>query len=606
MVMEISRRLGRGPLLYQLVFLTSVSLIAFSALTLAMLGRDHAMDGSIQVAVADDQATIRGFVATYLTPIELETGVVSQERQAIAEAWLGKIVRDYAFLDIVVLSPGMGVILSATSQLGAAVTVSQRTIESTSRAVPDAQISDQDGGARTVPVLTEVIPVLQGDDLRLLFQIRRDASPILARADDAWRNVLIVTVSAAIVLAVLLYVIFRAANVRLLRQEDQLAEAQRRDPLTGLLNHGAGVAVLTDLLEAARRDNESVGIALIDLDTFRLLNEVHGSRIGDQALAIVAGTLREKATRWPALARFGPDEFLAIAPRALASDIPAVMERLRAGLEATCLELSPEDRLPISVSVGIAYFPLHAASVTDLMSAATLALSEAKAAGGNRICTADTWAAEPRAPHSTFDALQGLVIAIDGKDRYTKLHSEDVAAYAVFLGELVGLPDEMNASLRVAGLLHDVGKIGIPDAILRKPGRLTPHEYEIVKHHVALGDSIVRDLPAVDLIRSGVRYHHERWDGQGYMVGLAGDDIPLIARILAVGDAFSAMTTSRPYRKAMSIERALAELRAAAGTQLDAALVDAFVSGIEQDPNAPMPGADRNPKALWTPGRRAA
>jgi HD-GYP domain-containing protein (c-di-GMP phosphodiesterase class II) len=181
-----------------------------------------------------------------------------------------------------------------------------------------------------------------------------------------------------------------------------------------------------------------------------------------------------------------------------------------------------------------------------------------------------------------------------------------VAAYALFLAERLGLEEDMKASLRIAALLHDVGKIGVPDDILRKPGRLTPYEYEIVKQHVALGDLIVRDVPDIDHIRAGVRYHHERWDGGGYMAGLAGVDIPLIARILAVGDAFSAMTTSRPYRKAMPPEKALDELRAVSGSQLDERLVDAFVTGMELDPDAPRPGAVRNTKLLWKPDSRAA
>jgi putative nucleotidyltransferase with HDIG domain len=193
------------------------------------------------------------------------------------------------------------------------------------------------------------------------------------------------------------------------------------------------------------------------------------------------------------------------------------------------------------------------------------------------------------------------VIAIDRKDRYTKRHSEDVACYALFLASRMGLDEAEWAVLRTAGLLHDIGKIGIPDDILRKPGRLTPYEYEVVKQHVALGDHIVRDLPDIDLVRAGVRHHHERWDGNGYLDRLEGDDIPLIARILAVGDAFSAMTTTRPYRKALTVQQALDELRAGAGTQLDPELVAAFVEGIEHDPEAPLPGADRDATDLWTP-----
>jgi HD-GYP domain-containing protein (c-di-GMP phosphodiesterase class II) len=155
-------------------------------------------------------------------------------------------------------------------------------------------------------------------------------------------------------------------------------------------------------------------------------------------------------------------------------------------------------------------------------------------------------------------------------------------------------------------LLHDVGKIGIPDDILRKPGRLTAREYDILKQHGALGDLLIGNMPDVGHIRACVRYHHERWDGQGYLVGLAGANIPLIARVLAVADAYSAMTTTRPYRKAMPVERALAELRSVAGTQLDGDAVEAFVTGMELDPDAPREGASRVSGLLWKPTPRAA
>ncbi len=244
--------------------------------------------------------------------------------------------------------------------------------------------------------------------------------------------------------------------------------------------------------------------------------------------------------------------------------------------------------------------------MNELLSAATIALGEAKAGGGNQTIIADAWTSEPKGAQSNFDVLQGLVVTIDHKDRYTKRHSEDVACYALFLAARLGMDESEWSVLRTAGLLHDIGKIGIPDDILRKPGRLTPYEYEIVKQHVALGDLIVRDLPEIELVRAGVRHHHERWDGNGYLDRLAATDIPLVARVLAVGDAFSAMTTTRPYRKALSVEQALDELRAAAGTQLDPELVAAFVEGMEHDPDAPLPGADRAGTNLWTPTIRAA
>jgi HD-GYP domain-containing protein (c-di-GMP phosphodiesterase class II) len=243
--------------------------------------------------------------------------------------------------------------------------------------------------------------------------------------------------------------------------------------------------------------------------------------------------------------------------------------------------------------------------VTALLTAMAMTLQEAKASGGDAVRVAGQASANP-AETRTFDVFQGLIFAVDTKDRYTKQHSEDVARYGVFLARRLGLHEELVETIRVAGLLHDVGKIGIPDGILRKPGKLTAEEYGIVKQHVALGDLIVRDLPDVEVIRAGVRHHHERWDGDGYLDHLLGEEIPLVARILAVGDAFSAMTTTRPYRKALPVKEALRRLEDAAGTQLEERLVVLFVNGLETMADAPLPGADVAPLRLWTPARRVA
>jgi HD-GYP domain-containing protein (c-di-GMP phosphodiesterase class II) len=163
----------------------------------------------------------------------------------------------------------------------------------------------------------------------------------------------------------------------------------------------------------------------------------------------------------------------------------------------------------------------------------------------------------------------------------------------------MGLDDDLQHTIQLAGLLHDIGKIGIPDVVLRKPSKLTAEEYGMFQQHVVLGDAIVRDVPNVDLVRAGIRSHHERWDGKGYVEGLEAGEIPLIGRVLAVADAFSAMTTTRPYRKALPLTEALKRLEDAAGTQLQEDLVTAFVTGIETAPDAPLPGDDAG--ALWKP-----
>lgn len=195
--------------------------------------------------------------------------------------------------------------------------------------------------------------------------------------------------------------------------------------------------------------------------------------------------------------------------------------------------------------------------------------------------------------------VRALADALELRDDETGGHAERVTRLAL---ELTGrLEPELAAEpqLEYGFLLHDIGKIGIPDVILRKPSKLTADEYGMFQQHVALGDAIVRDVPNVDLVRAGIRHHHERWDGDGYLEGLEGEAIPMIGRVLAVADAFSAMTTTRPYRKALPITEALKRLGDAAGTQLQEELVIAFITGIETAADAPLPGEE--PTQLWRP-----
>jgi diguanylate cyclase (GGDEF)-like protein len=401
-----------------------------------------------------------------------------------------------------------------------------------------------------------------------------------------------------------LFLVFRSAQGRITRQTVALIEATRRDPLTGLLNHGELVGELALAIEGARSAGRPIGIALIDIDGFRLLNETYGHAAGDRALLTVAEVLDSELPSSIARGRYGPDEFLVIAAADEVAQLRPILERLQSGLADRALQFDASERLPITVSAGICAYPEHADSVIGLLTTAAVTLLEAKASGGDAIRFAGR-ETEVSGERQTFDVFQGLILAVDTKDRYTKRHSEDVARYAVFLARQLALDEEMIRILRVTGLLHDVGKIGIPDQILRKPGSLTDAEYRIVKQHVALGDVIIRDLPNVEQIRAGVRHHHERWDGSGYLDGLAGEEIPLIARILAVGDAFSAMTTTRPYRKALSVKEALRRLEDAAGTQLEERLVVAFVGGLETEADAPFPGDDGGTR-LWTPYTQVA
>ncbi len=181
-----------------------------------------------------------------------------------------------------------------------------------------------------------------------------------------------------------------------------------------------------------------------------------------------------------------------------------------------------------------------------------------------------------------ISTLAALASALDAKDPYTHGHSYRVSRYALLIGEEMGLPDQQLQALEYAALLHDLGKIGIDGEIIAKPGKLTPEEYEMMKTHPAKGAKIIERLRFLKEAAAIVKYHHERVDGQGYPEGLKGDEIPLMARILHVADTYDAMTSSRPYREALSEERAIEELRKYRGTQFDEGVVDALVALYEQ------------------------
>jgi HD-GYP domain-containing protein (c-di-GMP phosphodiesterase class II) len=309
--------------------------------------------------------------------------------------------------------------------------------------------------------------------------------------------------------------------------------------------------------------------------------------------------------------RYGPDEFLVITANGHEGELEPAVETLRNTLSEAALQFDGSERLPVTLSAGICYYPTNGESVTTLLSLTAMTLEEAKASGGDAIRVAEAHAPEP-GYIKTFNILEGLVNAVDTKDRYTRRHSEDVARYADFLAHRLDIEIVTRRAVKNAGKLHDIGKIGIPDAILRKPGRLTADEFTILQQHVSLGDAIVRDLPDLpdlDVIRSGIRFHHERWDGRGYLVGMAGEEIPIVARILAVADAFSAITTTRPYRKSVRTEEALHRLEDAAGTQLDPHLVEAFAIGLRIQADAPMPAEPAQigtGQSLTIPGRQVA
>ena len=600
----------RRPMLLVLVFGVFLALVGVTASGLVMITSAHLSTATLGATVARDASLVELFVNGNLRSSDLVGTGPDHARADEVGSRLATLIEKDQILRMDVRAPDGRVIFSsdlasAGRRLGSSDAMRGAFAGTPSAALASEQLASSVAGARfdVTSLVQEFLPIVDASGQTLaVMAIWRDAGPLLARLAEAQRDVMIVVLGASIVLAVVLFLVFRAAQARLSRQQRQLVEATRRDALTGLLNHGALVAELGVAIEGAANAGGRVGVALLDVDNFKLLNDTHGHDAGDDVLRRVSELVANEGAAVVHVGRFGPDEFLLFWPEADVAAVRASVEARRDLLTRLTLQFGDSERLPITISAGIAVYPEHATSVTELLSDATVALQEAKASGGDAVRVAK--AVDERPGTGSFDVLHGLVIAVDTKDRYTKRHSEDVARYAVFLARRLGLEDETVATVRLSGLLHDIGKIGIPDTLLRKPSKLTAQEFDIFKQHVALGDAIVRDLPNLEAVREGIRHHHERWDGRGYLQGLEGEAIPLIGRIMAVADAFSAMTTTRPYRKALPVEEALKRLGDAAGTQLQEELVSAFITGIETAADAPLPGED-SPR-IWIPETRVA
>lgn len=600
----------RRPVLLALVFGVFLMLVGVTATALVVITSVHLSTTALDAVVSRDRALVELFVNGNLTMADLDAEGLPPARARELEKELAALTEADGILRVEIRAPDGAVLLSDHPGLRGERPRVSESMASALAGEPSATIVDDpasvDAAGPALPastVVAEYLPIATGNGPPVaVFALWRDAAPIVASLEASRRDILLITLGAALVLSVVLFVVFRAAQGRLTRQQAQLVEATRRDALTDMLNHGTVVSHLADAIEAARRDQARIGVALIDIDNFRLFNDNHGHEAADAVLLQVADVVDHETLDGAEAARYGPDEFLVVRVGPV-EEMEALVARIRARLADLSVQFGESEQLPVTASCGVAGYPEHADSVTELLSTVALALSEAKASGGDAVRVARA-SDERRTGWGSFDVLQGLVIAVDTKDHYTRRHSDDVARYAVFLAERLGLDDDARRTIRISGLLHDVGKIGIPDAILRKPAGLTAEELEIFKQHVALGDAIVRDLPHVELVREGIRHHHERWDGRGYLDHLEGDAIPLIGRIMAVADAFSAMTTTRPYRKALSVEEALKRLGDAAATQLDEDLVRAFIAGIETAPDAPFPGAAD--ARVWLPKERVA
>jgi diguanylate cyclase (GGDEF)-like protein len=384
----------------------------------------------------------------------------------------------------------------------------------------------------------------------------------------------------------LLQSVFNEMTTALQAHEARLLALIDTDPLTELDNHRRFQERLAQEAKRCMASGEPLSLLLFDLDHFQQYNQQHGHAAGDEALQKVASFLRDVLPEVAILARYGGEEFVALLPQHRIEQASDFAEQIRCLAHQTW-SLDGGARA-LSLSVGCAEFGKHTTQAEGLLMAAELAVSRAKELGRDRVCHFDSvpGADETSDPYQLYkffkdrslSTIQALAAAVDAKDPYTQGHSQRVAQYASELAHYVGMLDADIDLVYTTGTLHDVGKIGVPDAILKKPAPLDAEERTTMQTHPVLGEVIVRKAPQLAATLPGVRHHHERWDGRGYPDNLSGEEIPRIARLLAVADTFDAMTSERPYRKGMALEIALTEIAKGAGTQFDPELAAAFVA----------------------------
>ena len=331
-------------------------------------------------------------------------------------------------------------------------------------------------------------------------------------------------------------------------------------------------------------------IAMVDIDQFKIYNDLYGHSAGDNALKKIAEIIIETTKDKDLTVRYGGEEFVVLYPNIEGVEALDEIEKIREKVEQDFL-LSKDIKEFLTVTIGVSSYPKDGSTIEDIISKADEAMHYGKKIGRNKSIiyrkdnsinkTIDDEVNE-KIRDAHVSSIYALAATIDAKDHYTYGHSSNVAELSAAIARAANFEEKDVETVRSAGLLHDIGKVGIPENILSKPGVLTEDEMDIMKSHVVQSINIIKHIPNLLETVPVIISHHERYDGLGYPRGIKGEKIPVLGRIISIADSFDAMTTDRPYRKGLSLEQAVYELKKQKGHQFDPSLVEIFINIIEQ------------------------
>jgi diguanylate cyclase (GGDEF)-like protein/putative nucleotidyltransferase with HDIG domain len=567
----------------------------------------------------------RDAIAT-LNPDEILNKIAGQLENGLSYDHIGIAILDYTTRELIV-SAESGKRRGALGRkipldTGLIGQVARTGKSATYRAAGNSQNSPQ-------PVLADsstamALPIFYGDHLHGVLYVET-----LERADFTEEESLLLHTLADLIAGA-----YHNAQTFQKAQEQAIT-----DGLTGVKTHRFFMEALSSEWKRSSRAGRSFALVLMDLDRFKFVNDFYGHLEGDLVLQRVGQILEANCRRSDVVARYGGDEFVILMPETTMEQARQLSAKLRGWIASDPLLREKN----ISASFGVASYPLHGSAPQELIQVADASMYLSKHQGGNTVSTAEhidpnesrrwkrdvleaylgvtlkrLFATGPEAfeeihqrlrqfsdslpatevsgvgraadgpqalPQSILDTVTSLAYAIDAKDQYTQGHSQKVSAYAALLAEALGMSETEVEEIRLGAILHDVGKVGIPEHILNKSGPLNPDEWETMKTHVIYGSRLLEPMTALERIRQMVLHHHEFFDGSGYPEALTGHNIPLGARIITIADSFDTITSDRSYKKGRTAEEALAEVERCAHAQFDPELVVAFVRAMRQLPN---------------------